>query len=91
MTKAELISKLATDNDVSKALAEKLLNSVTDNIAKCLKKGDKITLTGFGTFQISKRKARTGRNPQTGAEIKIKATRVPRFKAGKSLKDAVSK
>lgn len=91
MTKAELISKLATDNDVSKALAEKLLNSVTDNIAKCLKKGDKITLTGFGTFQISKRKARTGRNPQTGAEIKIKATRVPRFKAGKSLKDAVGK
>lgn len=91
MTKAELISKLATDNDISKAMAEKVLNSVTDNIAKCLKKGDKITLTGFGTFQVSKRKARTGRNPQTGAEIKIKATRVPRFKAGKSLKDVVGK
>jgi DNA-binding protein HU-beta len=90
MTKAELIDKIAADTDVSKALAEKLINSVTNNIAKCLKKGDKITLTGFGTFAVSKRKARIGRNPQTGAEIKIKATRVPRFKAGKSLKDQVS-
>lgn len=91
MTKAELIDKLATENDVSKALAEKLLNSVTDQVEKCLKRGDKITLTGFGTFITSKRKARTGRNPQTGAEIKIKACRVPRFKAGKALKDSVSK
>ncbi len=91
MTKAELIDKLASENDVSKALAEKLLNSVTDQVEKCLKRGDKITLTGFGTFITSKRKARTGRNPQTGAEIKIKACRVPRFKAGKALKDSVSK
>ena len=90
MTKAELIDKIADECDVSKALAEKALNSVTNNISKCLKKNDKITLTGFGTFSVSKRKARIGRNPQTGAEIKIKATRVPRFKAGKSLKDQVS-
>ncbi|MBF0105093.1 MAG: HU family DNA-binding protein [Deltaproteobacteria bacterium] len=91
MTKAELIERVATDNQVSKALAEKLLNSVTDHISKCLKKNDKITLTGFGTFSVSKRKARTGRNPQTGAEIKIKATRVPKFKSGKLLKDTVGR
>lgn len=91
MTKADLIEKIAKDTDVSKALAEKVLNSATDNLSRCLKKGDKITLTGFGTFSVSKRKARTGRNPQTGQVIQIKATRVPRFKAGKSLKDLVSK
>lgn len=90
MTKAELIDRIAKDNEVSKALAEKLLNSVTDNVARCLKRGDKITLTGFGTFSVAKRKARTGRNPQTGAEIKIKATRVPKFKSGKALKDLVA-
>lgn len=91
MTKAELIERVANDNDISKALAEKVINSVTDNVTRCLKKNDKITLTGFGTFSVSKRKARTGRNPQTGQEIKIKATRVPRFKPGKSLKDVVAK
>ena len=91
MTKAELIDRVAKDNEVSKALAEKILNSVTDQVTKCLKKNDKITLTGFGTFSVSKRKARTGRNPQTGAEIKIKATKVPKFKAGKALKDLVAK
>ncbi len=91
MTKAELIEKIAGETEISKALAEKVLNCVTDQVSKCLKKGDKITLTGFGTFTTSKRKARTGRNPQTGEEIKIKATRVPRFKAGKSLKDLVSR
>lgn len=91
MTKAELIERIAADNDLSKALAEKVLNSVTDHVARCLKKGDKITLTGFGTFSTAKRKARTGRNPQTGAEIKIKATRVPKFKPGKDLKELVSR
>ena len=90
MTKAELINWVSRDCKCSKALAEKTLNSVTENVAKCLKKGDKITLTGFGTFSVAKRKARIGRNPQTGAEIKIKAARVPRFKAGKSLKDQVA-
>lgn len=91
MTKAELIEKVAGDCGVSKALAEKVLNSCTDQITKCLRRNDKITLTGFGTFSVAKRKARTGRNPQTGAEIKIKATRVPKFKAGKALKDVVSR
>lgn len=89
MTKAELVNTLAKDCRVSKALAEKLLNATTQNIAKCLRKGDKITLTGFGTYYVSKRKARTGRNPQTGAAIEIKARRVPRFKPGKQLKDWV--
>lgn len=91
MTKAELIEKVASDNDISKALAESVINSVTDNITRCLKKSDKITLTGFGTFSVSKRKARTGRNPQTGQEIKIKATRVPKFKPGKALKDVIGR
>lgn len=91
MTKAELIEKIAAESEISKALAEKVVNSLTDNIAKCLKRNDKITLTGFGTFSVSKRKARVGRNPQTGAEIKIKATKAPRFKSGKALKDLVSK
>jgi nucleoid DNA-binding protein len=68
-------------------MAENVLNSVTHNVSKCLRRKDKITLTGFGTFYVSKRKARTGRNPQTGAEIQIKARNVPRFKPGKQLKD----
>lgn len=91
MTKAELIEKISAETDISKALAEKALNAVTENLSRCLKKGDKITLTGFGTFSVAKRKARTGRNPQTGQVINIKATRVPRFKAGKTLKDQVAK
>lgn len=90
MTKAEFINNLAKDCKVSKTLAEKVLNATTHNIAKCLRKNDKITLTGFGTYYVSKRKARTGRNPQTGAEIQIKARRVPRFKPGKLLKDWVA-
>lgn len=87
MTKAELIANVAKETKISKAQAEKAINAVTNSIAKCLKKKDKITLTGFGTFQVSKRKARKGRNPQTGAEINIKAANVPKFKAGKQLKD----
>ena len=87
MTKAELVGVLAKDCKISKALAERMLNAVTQNVSKCLRKNDKITLTGFGTFYVAKRKARTGRNPQTGATINIKARRVPRFKAGKQLKD----
>jgi DNA-binding protein HU-beta len=89
MTKAELINQIAKETKSSKALAEKVLNSTTNNISKILKKGDKITLTGFGTFSVGKRKARVGRNPQTGAEIQIKAARVPRFKAGQALKKLV--
>ncbi len=89
MTKAELVNYIAKDCKCSKAMAENVLNSVTHNVGKCLRKKDKITLTGFGTFYVSKRRARTGRNPQTGAEIQIKARSVPRFKPGKQLKDWV--
>lgn len=90
MTKAELINQVAGLVKCPKALAEKALNATTGAIAKCLKKGDKITLTGFGTFSLAKRKARIGRNPQTGAEIKIKAARVPKFKSGQWLKNQVA-
>ena len=89
MTKAELIAWVAKDCKCSKAVAEKALNSVTYNIQKALKKNDKITLTGFGTFSVAKRRARKGRNPQTGAEINIKACNVPKFKPGKELRKAV--
>lgn len=89
MTKAELINYIAKDSKTSKATAEKVLNHVINNISKCLKRKDKITLTGFGTFYVAKRRARRGRNPQTGAEIQIKAANVPRFKPGKLLKSWV--
>jgi DNA-binding protein HU-beta len=89
MTKADLIDKMASDADVSKAAAEKALKSFIEAVTKTVKKGNKLTLVGFGTFSVSKRKARTGRNPQTGATIKIAARKVPKFKAGKSFKDAV--
>jgi len=88
MTKAELIGQVAKEARLSKASAEKAINSLTSAISRCLKKKDKLTLTGFGTFMVSKRKARKGRNPQTGAEINIKAANVPKFKPGKQLKDA---
>jgi DNA-binding protein HU-beta len=88
MTKAELISQVSKDTRLSKSNAERAINALTSAISRCLKRKDKITLTGFGTFMVSKRKARKGRNPQTGAEINIKAANVPRFKAGKSLKDS---
>lgn len=87
MTKADLIAQVAKETQLSKASAEKAINSLTASIARCLKKKDKITLTGFGTFLVSKRKARKGRNPQTGAEITIKAGNVPKFKPGKQLRD----
>ena len=89
MTKVELIEKMAKDADISKAAADKALNSFMDGIKKTLKKGNKVTLVGFGTFSVGKRAARTGRNPQTGAAIKIKASKAPKFKAGKGFKDAV--
>ena len=89
MTKADLVEKMASDADISKAAAGKALNSFVDAIIKSLKKGSKVALVGFGTFSVSKRKARTGRNPQTGATIKIAARKVPKFSAGKTFKDAV--
>jgi DNA-binding protein HU-beta len=89
MTKAELVATIGKEAKISKASAEKALNAFTAAVTKALKKGDKITLTGFGTFSVAKRRARIGRNPQTGKEIKIAATRVAKFKAGNLLKNAV--
>jgi len=90
MTKAELIDKMATEAGISKAAAGSALNSFIDSVTQALKKKDgKVTLVGFGTFSKGRRKARNGRNPQTGEEIKIKAANVVKFKAGKKLKEAV--
>lgn len=89
MTKADLIEKMASDADISKAAAGKALDSFVDAVIKTVKKGNKVSLVGFGTFSVSKRKARTGRNPRTGATIKIAARKVPKFSAGKAFKDAV--
>lgn len=89
MTKGELIASVGREAKISKASAEKAINAFTNTVMKALKKGEKLALTGFGTFSVAKRKARTGRNPQTGKEIKIPATRVAKFKAGNLLKNAV--
>lgn len=90
MTKAELIEQMAKDAAISKTAATAALNSFVDSVTKALKKKDgKVTLVGFGTFSKSKRKARKGRNPQTGEVIKIKASTAVKFKAGKKLKEAV--
>jgi DNA-binding protein HU-beta len=89
MNKAELIDKIAEDAGVNKKQAAAALDSFTDTIAKTLKQGKKVTLVGFGTFSVSKRAARTGRNPQTGAAIKIKAKKVAKFKAGAILSSKV--
>jgi DNA-binding protein HU-beta len=89
MTKGELIASVGKEAKLSKASAEKAINAFTNTVMKALKKGDKLALTGFGTFSVAKRRARTGRNPQTGKEIKIPATRVAKFKAGNVLKSAV--
>jgi DNA-binding protein HU-beta len=90
MTKAELIDQIASDAGLTKAVAGDTLDALIDGIVGALKSKDgKVSLTGFGTFSKSKRKARTGRNPRTGEEIKIKAANVVKFKAGKKLKEAV--
>ena len=89
LTKEDLAEALSKKMDSSKKEASDTLNLLLGEIEGSLKRGDEIVLTGFGTFSVSKRKARTGRNPQTGAAIKIPAKRVPKFKAGKALKDAV--
>ncbi|MDY6988938.1 MAG: HU family DNA-binding protein [Thermodesulfobacteriota bacterium] len=90
MTKAELIEKMAKDAGISKAAANKALSSFLEGVTKALKKKDgKITLVGFGTFSKVRRKARTGRNPQTGEKIRIKAQNAVKFKAGKALKSAI--
>lgn len=89
MTKADLISKMAADAKISKAAAGKALDAMIDGVKDSLKTEDKVTLVGFGTFSVTKRKARQGRNPRTGKEIKIAARKVPKFTAGKAFKDAV--
>lgn len=85
MNKAELVDKLAKDAGLTKAQANAALDSFTTSVTGALKKGDRVTLVGFGTFSVSERSARNGRNPQTGEVIKIKARKVPRFKAGKEF------
>jgi DNA-binding protein HU-beta len=85
MNKADLIAKISEDVGITKTQAGATLDSFTEAVTKTLKKGDKVTLVGFGTFSVSKRAARNGRNPQTGATIKIKAKKVAKFKAGKEL------
>lgn len=90
MNKGDLINKIAESADISKAQATDALNAVLDNIGEALKDGDKVTLIGFGTFSISERKARTGRNPQTGETIQIAAKNVVKFKPGKELSDSVN-
>ena len=91
MTKAELIDQVAQDSKISKAESGRLIESVIENMTSALTRGDSVTLVGFGTFSVSSRAARKGRNPQTGAEIHIQASKVPRFKAGKALKDRVNR
>jgi DNA-binding protein HU-beta len=90
MNKTELIEIVAKDADISKAAAGKALDAITGAITKTVSKGDTVSLVGFGTFKSSKRAARVGRNPQTGKELKIAATTVPRFTAGAGFKAAVA-
>lgn len=90
MNKSELIAEIATQAGITKAEAGKVIDATTSAITAALKKGDAVTLIGFGTFKVSKRAARTGRNPRTGAELKVAARNVPAFTAGKALKDAVN-
>ena len=91
MNKSELIDAMAKESGLSKKDSEKALKAFTDTVTATLKNKDKVQLVGFGTFETKSRAARTGRNPQTGKEIKIKASTAPVFKAGKALKDAVNK
>lgn len=91
MNKGELIDKIAKDAKISKVQASNALNSALDGVTSTLKKGSKVTLVGFGTFSVSSRKARTGRNPQTGATLKIAAKKVAKFVAGADLKKAVNR
>ncbi len=89
MTKAELVSKIAADATITKTAAEKALKSFIDSVTQTLSKGESLTMVGFGTFSVAQRAARKGRNPQTGAEINIAASKTPKFKPGKALKEAI--
>ena len=90
MNKLDIIDHVARSADISKAAAERAIDSTVAAIKLALKKGDVVTLVGFGSFYVTERAARTGRNPRTGAEIAIKAAKSPKFRAGKALKDAVN-
>lgn len=90
MNKSELIEAIAKHADISKAAAGRALDATVTSIRTSLKKGGMVTLVGFGTFYVGKRAARSGRNPRTGASIKIKAAKIPKFRAGKALKDSVN-
>ncbi len=90
MTKADLVNAMAEKAGLSKADAEAALKAFSDAVTDALKAGEKVALVGFGTFSVGERAARTGQNPQTGAKIQIAAAKVPKFKAGKALKDAVN-
>lgn len=85
-----MIDKIASDADISKARAGRVLDAFLTSVTACLQEGDSVALVGFGAFEVRERKARTGRNPQTGKEIKIPAASVPGFRAGKSLKDEIN-
>lgn len=90
MNKTELVAAIADASGVSKKDSEAVLKAFVDEVGKALKAGDKVQLVGFGTFEVSERAAREGRNPQTGATMKIAASKAPKFKAGKALKDLVN-
>ncbi len=90
MTKSELVSFVAEKAELTKADADLAVKAVFDAVTECLKSGDKLSLIGFGTFSVSKRAARTGKNPRTGAQIDIPAANTPHFKAGKALKDSIN-
>ncbi len=90
MTKADLIESVATRTDLPRQRAEEIVNGVFDDIVAALKNGDKVNISGFGTFSVSHRKARTGRNPKTGEAIQIAPSRAAKFKAGKILKESLS-
>jgi len=91
MTKADLIKAIAKEAGITKAAADKALDAFVDAVTAALAKGEKVSMIGFGTFSVGERAARTGKNPQTGKEIKIKACKSPKFKAGTGLKEAVNK
>lgn len=90
MNKSDLIDLIAQQADISKAAAGRALDAMITGVTKSLKKGDSVSLVGFGTFAVTKRAGRIGRNPRTGAEIKIKAAKVPKFRPGKALRDAIN-
>ena len=90
MNKTQLIEHIAATTDLSKAAAGRVLSTVLDSVSKTLKKGGTVSLTGFGSFSVAKRKARVGRNPKTGDALKIKAAKVPQFRPSKGLKDALN-